>query len=157
MMPESQTEYSRFILHRIRALRKAGMRRIAIACLAEVYWKPILDELRQQDLPLHVLEHRGEKLNPVSPIVVLSRPAHIGGQEFDGVLVVGAEQGLTPPRVHNNDALAGALEQQALRELYLSITRARYQVVIALSRGASLTPVLAEARSAGVLVTDAEQ
>jgi len=153
--PEAQREYARFVLRRVRALRKANLRRIAVVCLAEPYWQPVLDELRQQDLPLHVLESRGEKLNLTAPVVVLSRPAHIGGQEFDAVLVLGAEQGLTPPRVLDNDALAMAVEQQALRELYLAITRARHQVVIALARGATLTPVLADASTAGLLIAAA--
>jgi superfamily I DNA/RNA helicase len=91
-------------------------------------------------------------LNPAEPVVVLSRPDHIGGQELDAVVLVGEEEGLVPPRVLNNEALASAVGQQALRELYLSITRARHEVVIALPNGSLLTPVLAEALSAGLLV-----
>jgi superfamily I DNA/RNA helicase len=149
--PATQIEYGRFILKRIRNLRKSNLWRIAVVCTAEAYWRRVLDELRQSDLPLHVLEHRGERLSATDPIVVLSRPAHIGGQEFDAVVIVGAEQGLTPPRVVDNDPLAVAVEQQALRELYLALTRARYQVVVALAHGATLTPVLADAVRVGLL------
>ena len=116
----------------MRALRKAGLRRLAVICLAEAYWTPVLSGLKAKDLPLHVLENRGEKLHPTEHTVVPSRPAHIGGQEFDGAIIVGAEQGLTPPRVLHNDALAGAVEQQSLREIYLAITRAKHRVVITL-------------------------
>jgi superfamily I DNA/RNA helicase len=151
IVPEVPKDYGRSIIRRIRALRKANLWRLAVICMAESYWRPILSEFRQHDLPLHVLEHRGEKLSPTDPVVVLSRPAHIGGQEFDAVILLGAEQGLTPPRVLDNDALAVAVEQQALRELYLAITRARHQVVVALARGATLTPVLADAVRAGLL------
>lgn len=145
------SSYARSVLKRIRALRKQNLRRIAVICMAESYWKPVLDELRQQKLPLHVLEHRGEKLGQTDPIVVLSRPEHIGGQEFDAVLMLGAEHGLFPPRVVDNAPLASAVEQQALREIYLAITRARHVLVVALSQGASLTPVLEEATAAGLL------
>ncbi len=154
--PELQPEYGRFILRRVRALRKAGMKRIAVISLAEAYWKPVLNELRQRDLPLHVLESRGERLSQTAAVVVLSRAAQIGGQEFDAVLVTGAEFGLSPPRVLDNIALAVAVEQQALRELYLAITRARYLVVFALARGATLTPVLADAQAAGLLESGAD-
>jgi hypothetical protein len=148
---EAQRDFGRFALRRVRAMRRENIRRIAVICLAEQYWRPVLDELRRSDLPLHVLESRGEKLDPSAPTVVLSRPPHVGGQEFDAVLLIGAEQGLTPPRVIDNDALAIAVEQQALRELYLAITRARHQVIVAVARGASLTPVLADAVRAGLL------
>lgn len=150
-IPEAQKDFGKFVLRRIRALRKANQRQIVVICMAERYWQPILLELRGSDLPLHVLESRGERIGSTQPVVVLTRPAHIGGQEFDATLIVGAEQGLLPPRVVDNDALASAVEQQALRELYISVTRARKQVTFVLSRGASLTPVLADAQKAGLL------
>ena len=119
--------------------------------MAEAYWASLLEELTAAKMPLHVLEQRGEKLGSKEGVVVLSRPAHIGGQEFDVVFIVGAEHGLLPPRVVNNDALAVAVEQQALRELYLSITRARHKVMVMLSRGATLSSILSEAAQSGLL------
>ena len=74
----------------------------------------------------------------------------MGGQEFDAVVAVGLEQGLVPPRIQNNDAFAATLEQQALREMYLSFTRARYQLKVVVKRGARPTRVLQEAVKAGV-------
>jgi ATP-dependent exoDNAse (exonuclease V) beta subunit len=53
--------------------------------------------------------------------------------------------------VLDNDALAVAVEQQSLRELYLAITRAKHRVSVAIARGAALTPVLADAQKAGLL------
>lgn len=148
---EAQPSIGRFVLRRIRALRKANLWQIAVICHAEQYWESLLRELRQPGLPLRVLEQRGERIAERDPVVVLSRPAHIGGQEFDAVVVVGAELGLAPPRVVDNDALATAVEQQALREFYLSITRARYQVLFALSAGATPSPILQEAERAGLI------
>jgi superfamily I DNA/RNA helicase len=153
---EGQREFGRFVLRRVRALRKSNLRRIAIVCVTEQYWQPVVGELKKSDLPLYVVENRGERLGSTSPIVAVSRPAHIGGQEFDAVLIVGAEQGMFPPRVLDNDALASAVEQQSLRELYISVTRARHRVVVALSRGATITPVLGEAQKAGLIASGAE-
>ena len=124
-------------------------------CYAEQYWPTVLSELTGTDLPLRVLESRGERLPAEDPVVALSRPAYIGGQEFDAVILVGLEEGVYPPRVVDNDALAVAVEQQSLREIYLGVTRARYQVHVVLSSDATLSPVLAEAARAGLLVTSA--
>ena len=135
-------------------MRSDNLWRIAIVCLAEQYWLPALKELRDSDLPLHVIEARGERLPATDPLVVLGRPEHLGGQEFDAVLLLGAEQGLAPPRVLDNDALAVAVEQRFLRELYLSVTRAKHQVEVLLAKGAVLTKVLADAVGAGLLARD---
>ena len=83
--------------------------------------------------------------------MALTRPAYVGGQEFDAVILVGLEQGVVPPRVVGNDALAVAVEQATLRELYVSITRARYQVLVVLSVGTTLTSILQDAVIAGFL------
>jgi len=80
---------------------------------------------------------RGERTSGFEPHIVLSKPAFVGGQEFDGVIVVGLEQGVTPARVRGNDALGVAVEQQALRETYVSVTRARYRLVFMLAADAA--------------------
>jgi hypothetical protein len=152
VMPDGQDRLSRFVLKRIRALRKENIWRIAVICYAEQYWQPLLTELRSSSLPVPVLENRGERLPPADPVVALSRPAYVGGQEFDAVILVGLENGVVPPRVIDNDALAVAVEQQALRELYLGITRARYQVKVVLPKGTLVTPILAEAERHGILL-----
>jgi superfamily I DNA/RNA helicase len=150
-MPAEPDRLGRFLVKRIRALRKANLRRIAVICYAEQYWPLLLEELRRTDLPLKVLSTRGERLPGGEPVVALSRPAQIGGQEFDAVILIGLEEGLVPPRVIDNDALAGAVEQQALREIYLGITRARYQLKCLVSSDSLPTAVLAEAEKLGLL------
>jgi superfamily I DNA/RNA helicase len=150
-VPDAQGKLSKYVIKRIRALRKGNLWRIGVVCYAEQYWSLLLSELRNSDLPLRVLESRGERLPASDPLVALTRPAYVGGQEFDAVLLVGLEEGLTPPRVHDNDALASAVEQQALREIYLGITRARFQLQIVLPADALPTRVLADAERAGLL------
>ncbi|MCA8294034.1 hypothetical protein LGN19_09535 [Burkholderia sp. AU30198] len=147
----AESKLGKFVLRRIRDLRKANIRQIGVICHADQYWDDVLSALRGTDLPLQVLEERGVRLPPTQPLVVLTRPAYVGGQEFDAVVAVGLEQGVVPPRVSNNDALATAIEQQTLRELYLTITRARFRLVIPLSTGASPSSVLQDAIQAGLL------
>lgn len=141
----------RFVIKRVRALRKSNLRRIAVICHADQYWDGLLSEMKDARLPLQVLLQRGESLPPDEPIVVLTRPPYSGGQEFDAVVLVGLEQGVVPPRVVDNEALSAAVEQQNLREIYLAVTRAKYRLVVVLSAGSALTPILAEAVTAGYL------
>jgi len=142
---------AKFVLKRIRDLRKENIRSIAVICHAEAFWPLLLSELEGSDLPLRILQARGEKLPNDAPVVVLTRPIHAGGHEFDAVILVGLEQGVVPPRIPDNVALSAAVEQQTLREIYLAVTRARYKVIVALSTGASLTAVLQEAADNGFL------
>ena len=84
---------------------------------------------------------------------MLGRPDTIGGQEFDAVLAIGLEQGVVPPRVVNQ-ALAVALEQQALREMYVSFTRARYRLIVINSHRSAPTSILADAVKMGYIKVD---
>lgn len=141
----------RYVLRRVRELRRSNIRQIAVICHVDAYWDTLLRELSNQDLPLQVLTQRGAKLPVDQPLVVLAKPSLIGGQEVDAVVLVGLEQGLTPPSIPDNDALGAAVEQQAYREIYLALTRARYRVVIVLSAGAAPTAILQEAAQVGLL------
>lgn len=143
--------YAKFIVRTIQKLRARNIRQIAIVCHAETYWGELEEELTASALPIHIITQRGEKLSPDQPLVVLSRPSLIGGQEFDAVLLVGLEQGVMPPLVPDNPPLSAALEQQVLREVYLAVTRARYRVVAVLNKRASPNGILEEARQAGLL------
>jgi len=143
--------YGKFVLKRIRDLRRENIRQIAVVCHAEQYWNDLERELSESDLPFQVLRERGERLQHDQPLVVLCRPPQIGGQEFDAVIVVGLEFGITPPRDLNNEALNAAVEQQAIREMYLSVTRARYRVVFTLSKNASPNLLLSEAIREGLV------
>jgi len=141
----------KFILKRVRELRKANIRQVCVVVHADQYWDSVADELRKADLPLQLLLTRGERLPYEKPLVVLTKPAYVGGQEFDAVILVGLEQGLVPPRFPDNDALSSAMEQQALREMYLALTRARFQVIIAVTHGAAVNGIIAEAARNGFI------
>jgi superfamily I DNA/RNA helicase len=143
----------RYILKAIRALRKENVRQIAVVIHSDLYWDVVVNELKISDLPLQVVQERGVSLPIGSPVVVVTRPEHCGGQEFDAVIIVGLEQGVVPPRPLANPALSSAVEQQMIREVYLAVTRARYRVLFVLSSGATPNTLLQEAKMAG-LVSD---
>lgn len=140
---------SKFVAARVQALRAKNVRQIAVICHADRMWDDIKNNLANDLGPasgeLVLLDRRGIPLDDNQPKTVLAKPAYVGGQEFDAVLAVGLEQGLVPPRVVDNEALASALEQAALREMYLSFTRARLRLEIILTRGGAPTAILAEA------------
>jgi superfamily I DNA/RNA helicase len=129
-------------LRQIRALRRDNLRQIGIVCHAERYWEEINSALSNGQVAFIRLNQRGERLDTSSPLVAVARPETIGGQEFDAVLAVGLEQGVVPPRVSSNQALSVALEQQALREMYVSFTRARYRLVLVNSNRSAPTAII---------------
>lgn len=133
---EDAKSFGRFVVKTVQKLRAKNVRQIAVVCHGETYWDELHREFLASRLPLHILSQRGERVTPDQPLVILSRPAYIGGQEFDAVVLVGLEQGLVPPRIVDNDALAAAIEQQVLRDMYLSITRARTRLIVVINQDA---------------------
>lgn len=148
---EDSPSFGRFLVRLVQRLRSKNIRQIAVICHAESYWEELCEKFTESKLPLHLIVQRGEKISPDQPLVVLSRPSHVGGQEFDAVVLVGLEHGLVPPKVVDNPTLSMALEQQALREAYLAISRARYRVVVALNVEAQPSTILLESIDRGLL------
>jgi superfamily I DNA/RNA helicase len=147
----TQPSFGRFVVKQVQKLRASNVRQIAVICHAESYWSEIHEFFIASQLPLHVIEQRGEKISPDQPLVILSRPVFIGGQEFDAVLSIGLEQGVVPPRIVDNATLAAAIEQQVLREMYLVITRARYQYLIMLNKNAVPNSIIEGASAKGLI------
>jgi len=138
-------------VRQIQNLRGDNIRQICIVCHAERYWDEINRALLESRIPFIRLNQRGERLDKKRPLVAVGRPDTVGGQEFDAVVAVGLEQGVVPPRVSSNQPLSLALEQQALREMYVSFTRARYRLVLVNSFRSSPTRIIAEAGNAGYI------
>lgn len=138
----------------IAALRRKGIGQIAVIIHSEKYWSTVTEFLKSEALRLYILEKRGERIEPKAPMVYVSRPENIGGQEFDAVVCVGLEHGVVPPLVDGHIGLAEALEQQSLREMYLAFTRARYQLVIVNSRNSTPNHILELAAKSGILDKD---
>lgn len=142
--------FSKFILRRIRELRKSDIRKIAIVCINDHYWDSLAEDLQKSDLPFLILKERGEKINSDQPHVVLCKPAQVGGQEFEAVIIVGVGENQS---ISENVALFSAIEQQFIRELYLSITRARYQVIFALEKFAKENIIIRQAIENNLIVS----
>ena len=149
--PDDQENFGKFILNQVSRMRRENVRQIAVVCHAETYWHLTLKVLQASGLPLHIIEQRGEKISPDQPMVIFSRPAFVGGQEFDAVLSIGLEQGLVPPRIVDNVALSAAVEQQTLRETYLVITRSRYRYISLINRTAVSNSILEDAVVKGLI------
>lgn len=148
--PESLT-YAEFVSTLVIGLRKQDVRTIAVAFHVDRDRAAITDILKERGQNVRVIRQRGERPQRNGPAVVTGRPEDLGGQEFDAVVCVGLEQGVTPATVQTNQALDSALEQRALREMYLAFTRARYRLLVPVSKGRRLTPVLQNAVEAGLL------
>lgn len=148
---EESGEFGKFILKRIRDLRSSNTRQIAVICYADAYWRQLEVVLSNADLPFQIIRERGAKFPIDQPLVSLVKPAQVGGQEFDAVILVGLEAGLVPPVVIDNQPLATAVEQQAIRDMYLGITRARYRVVFAISKGNMPNRLVELAHGAGLV------
>ena len=148
---DDQPSFGKFVVKQVQKMRSGNVRQIAVVCHAETYWQELLESFTASQLPLHVIEQRGEKIAPDQPLVVLSRPAFVGGQEFDAVLSIGLEQGIVPPRIVDNVTLAAAVEQQVLREMYLVVTRARYRYAVMLNKTAVPNAIIEGASSKGLI------
>jgi len=79
---EEARDFGKFVLRQLRELRRSGYKQLVVVCHAERLWSSLESSLRSESLPLHVLNQRGEEIRPDQYVVVLTRPAYVGGQEF---------------------------------------------------------------------------
>lgn len=151
-LQESQS-IAKAVLREVRNLRKKNIRQVGVVVHSEKYWSDIVEYFSSSERQLAVMiqSKRGERIDPNKPIIIITRPDTVGGQEFDAVIAVGIEKGLVPPIVKNHSGLQTALEQQALREMYLSFTRARYLLIIVNSKHSVLSPIIQNAVSNGLI------
>lgn len=144
-----------YVANRIEELRRSNIVSICVVVHAEVYWQTVLEEVRAKvgrtKDHFEELTRRGQAVPDNAPTIAVARPAHVGGQEFEAVIAVGLEYGVTPPRVVGNDALEAALFQQTVREMYLSLSRARYRVMIVNAAGSAPNEILKEALARGLV------
>ncbi len=138
------------ILSTVSAIRSGLIRRIAIVILSDDY-DALSKKLRDLDSSIIELERRGDLSSSDAPMTILTKPAYVGGMEFDAVIAIGLEQGVTPSRVKAAEALSFAVTQQAYREMYLTFSRARYQLYVGIRGRVEPTEVLQEARAAGLI------
>lgn len=139
------------LLDTISELRSSNLRQVCVIVHANKYWEKIQKLLKNEELGTFIIiDRRGEKMPKNKPFIALSRPESVGGQEFDAVISIGLEDGLVPEKV-SYAPLSVALEQQALREIYLSFTRAKYQLISLISLNSSPSIILKDAHANGLI------
>ena len=112
---------------------------------SELHNKPT--ELLKQRGDIEVI-HRAER----SGRFVLSTPEYIGGLEFDGVILIGVDDGRVPPTktVESVDS-TNFLAYSSHNRLYVAITRARYRIEILAVKERGLSSLLKPALHAEIL------
>ena len=135
----------------VRSCRREGMREIALVCFNINYWPELVERLPEKlkDLDFSVMLQRGERPHG-HMFTTLCRPSVVGGQEFDAVVAVGIEQGVVPKKV-SNSSLQSSLEQQALRDVYVTFSRARHRLFLVIGHGAELAPMMEIAHERGLI------
>lgn len=91
---------------------------ITASVIAEKSGHPVLELVSKNSIMTH---------NSKESSVVFSTPENINGLEFNGVILLGVDEGRVPV-ASSNDISENFLRYQALNQLYLSCSRARYQV-----------------------------
>lgn len=146
--------FEKTIRKEISELRRSNIRQIAVVIHSDRHWNLVKDFLEKEPLPVLVNVRRGELIDPKKPIVFLTRPENIGGQEFGAVISVGLEYGVNPPVVDGHAGLSEALEQQFLRELYLVFTRAKYRLIIVNSTNSLPSSIIQSAIGHNLIESD---
>ncbi|HYI47174.1 MAG TPA: UvrD-helicase domain-containing protein [Allosphingosinicella sp.] len=117
---------------------------ISIIASTEELFRDLERYAAEHGKPVESLKQRGDdelaKRAKATGRFVLSMPDYVGGLEFDGVVLVGVDQGRVPPLMTSHLAESRAyMTFAAHNKLYVAISRARYRVLImgARERGAS--------------------
>jgi hypothetical protein len=117
---------------------------IAVIAFTEDLFACLQREALTHGRPVEILKQRNDnelaKRAKTTGRFVLSLPDYVGGLEFDGVVLVGVDEGRVPPTLASQRSESKAyLTFSAHNKLYVAISRARYRVVIlgTTDRGAS--------------------
>ena len=108
---------------------------IAIVAFSEELFRELERLASQDNKPYETLKNRGDveivRRAKSSGRYVLSLPDYVGGLEFDGVVLVGVDDGRVPPLPdHRHSQSRAYMTFAAHNKLYVAVTRARYQVTI---------------------------
>ena len=106
--------------------------------------------VRQRNRPFELITKRGdtEKISRARATsrFVLSSPELIGGLEFDGVVLVGVDEGRVPRETAGEGGEARHFTRYAAHNLlYVAITRARFEVCVLINRERGVSEILVPA------------
>ena len=140
----------------MRASMDATKGDIAIVVFDESLFHDLEKRSLDENRPVEILKHRGDpevvRRARSAGRFVLSLPDYVGGLEFDGVVLVGVDDGRVPPSPTTQHSQSKAyLTFAAHNRLYVAVTRARYQVAILGVRARGPSGILKSALDAGAL------
>jgi UvrD/REP helicase N-terminal domain len=123
------------IAEEMRTSMRASKGDVAIVVFDEKLLHDLENKAVSENRPVEILKHRGDpevvKRAKSAGRFVLSLPDYVGGLEFDGVVLVGVDDGRVPPSPTSQHSQSIAyLTFAAHNKLYVAVTRARYQVAI---------------------------
>lgn len=129
---------------------------IAIVAFSGELFKKAQAYSESHNKPVELLKQRGdiEVINRAekSGRFVLSTPEYIGGLEFDGVILMGVDDGRVPPtKTLDSTDSTNFLAYSSHNRLYVAITRARFRVEILIAKERGPSPLLGPALHAGIL------
>jgi len=129
---------------------------IAIVAFSEGIFRGLEHLASQEKKPYEILKNRGDMeiigRARSTGRYVLSLPDYVGGLEFDGVVLVGVDDGRVPPSPDNRHSQSKAyMTFAAHNKLYVAVTRARYQVIILGVKARGPSSILVPAIDAGAL------
>ena len=115
---------------------------ITASVIAEKSGHQVLELVSKNSITAHVSQNSK---------VVFSTPENINGLEFNGVILLGVDEGRGPAK-SSNDISENFLRYRALNQLYLSCSRARFQVRILGNRSKGVSSCLNYSLKNGTLV-----
>lgn len=129
---------------------------LAIVVFDESLFHDLERRSLEENRPVEILKHRGDpevvRRAKSAGRFVLSLPDYVGGLEFDGVVLVGVDDGRVPPSPNSQHSQSKAyLTFAAHNKLYVAVTRARYQVAILGIEARGPSTILKSALDAGAL------
>lgn len=131
-----------------------GKSGVAVVVFDPVLMKEARRYVQEGNRPFEVLERRGDLATitraRATGRFVLSAPEFVGGLEFDGVVLVGVDQGRVPPDSQQEETGHFA-RYSAHNLLYVAISRARFEVCVLVNRARGLSDLLVSARDRGFL------
>ena len=144
------------VAEEMRVSMGATKRDVAIVVFEESLFRVLEKRSIEDNRPVEILKHRGDpevvRRAQSSGRFVLSLPDYVGGLEFDGVVLVGVDDGRVPPSPHSQHSQSKAyLTFAAHNRLYVAVTRARYQVAILGVQARGPSVILKSALDAGAL------
>ena len=129
---------------------------VALVAFSDELFRKAEAYAREQNKPVEVLKQRGDievvQRAQKSRKFVLSTPEYVGGLEFDGVILLGVDEGRVPPAQTMDSAdSANFLSYAFHNRLYVAITRARYRLEILINKLRGPSSLLHGAIQSGLL------